>query len=132
MSAERQKVVMPRKSRFVLDYDRSQLYYFLINLGMRHKVTNQPIIGASEQRFIVRSLKEDLGIPMNLMVWLHWFDNGSVFSAAKDFFGNPCMNINIGNQETMFQVSFNKRENRFVDLFFDNQVISFADIEHLY
>jgi hypothetical protein len=132
MSAERQKVIMPRKSRFSLEYERSQLYFFLINLGMRHKVTNQPITGANEQRYIIRSLKEDLGIPRNLMVWLHWFENGSAFSAAKDFYGNPCLNINIGNQKTLFQVSFNKRENRFVDLFFDNQAISFADISHLY
>ena len=132
MASERQKYIAPRKTRFAHNYNRSQLPFFLDNLGMRDKESNQALVSIPETNFMIDCIKEDFGIPARIPVWIQWFETGSVFSEAREEAGNMAFNIHIGNKNLSFQATFNKAKNDFPGLYFDFQEISFQTIQNLF
>lgn len=131
MTTERQSFVMPRESRFSLNCDRNQLPFILDNLGMRADLNNQHLVTPTQGTFLIRSIKDDLGIPREIVLQVRWFETGSVFSQAKDPWGNMIFNIELGRKKTVFQVSFDQRTLRFLSLYSDNYPIGFQKIKDL-
>lgn len=131
MTTERQSFVMPRKSRFESSNDRTELFFYLNNLGMRNLQTNIPLITPMQKNFMFKCLKTDLGIPERIKVWVKWFDTGSVFSMATDAYGNMAFNIELGQKRIPMSVSFDKRRNCFLALYYNDQLTSFQNIKNL-
>lgn len=132
MTGARQKYVTPRASKFSQRLKRDHLPFFLDNLGMRDRGTNQPLVSEAETNYMIDCIKDDLKIPRRIPVWVNWFETGSVFSEANDEFGNMAFNVHIGNKGLDFQVTFDKNRNNFPGLYFESQEISFASIQKLF
>ena len=131
MTQERQRVITPRRNRFAPQNNRTELPYILDNLGMRDLQTNIPLVSPPQINFLITCIREDFWIPGNIPIWVHWFETGSVFSQARDEAGNMAFNIEMGKKKIPMCVTFNQRTNSFAGLYYNDQEITFQNIEHL-
>lgn len=132
MTAERKPYITQNTSKFKTNSNnRLELETNLKQLGLRWNNNNEAVVPSEKISFIKNCLREDLGISPHLKLKIRWYETGNAFSTAVDNYGNNIIQIHLGNKDTIFQVGFQKRAQKFTGLYYNKKLVTSELLKNL-